>query len=57
MQVPLSLGILSSVYRAQGETIAKLVLDIRKPVDGSMDSAAVYVALSRATDASKLFLL
>jgi len=57
MQVPLSLGILSSVYRAQGETIPKLVLDIRKPVDGYMDSAAVYVALSRATDASKLFLL
>ncbi|CAM9575353.1 unnamed protein product, partial [Laminaria digitata] len=56
-QIPLSVGILSSVYRAQGETIAKLVLDLRKPVDGNMDSAAVYVALSRATDASRLFLL
>lgn len=56
-QVPLSVGILSSVYRAQGETIDKLVLDLRKPVDGNMDSAAIYVALSRATDASRLFLL
>ncbi|CAM9552069.1 unnamed protein product, partial [Laminaria digitata] len=56
-QVPLSVGIISSVYRAQGETIAKLVLDLRKPVDGNMDSAAVYVALCRASDASRLFLL
>lgn len=56
-QVPLSVGIISSVHRAQGETIAKVVMDPRKPVDGNMGIAAVYVASSRATDASRLFLL
>ncbi|CAN0166602.1 unnamed protein product [Scytosiphon promiscuus] len=40
---------LSSVYRSQGQTLRKTILDIRRPPGNKLDTAAMYVALSRAT--------
>ncbi|CAM9627955.1 unnamed protein product [Hapterophycus canaliculatus] len=48
-QVPFTAGCLSSVYRSQGQTLRKIILDIRRPPGSKLDTAAVYVALSRAT--------
>ncbi|CAN0202518.1 unnamed protein product [Ectocarpus fasciculatus] len=47
--IPLTAGCVSSVYRSQGKTMRKIILDIRRPPRHAMDCAAVYVALSRAT--------
>ncbi|CAN0497974.1 unnamed protein product, partial [Ectocarpus sp. 12 AP-2014] len=56
-QIPLTAGCLSSVYRSQGQTMRKIILDIRRPPGHAMDCAAVYVALSRATGLDDLNLL
>ena len=41
---------MSSVFRSsQGQTMTKIILDMRPPPGAAMDPAAVYVALSRAT--------
>ncbi|CAM9365758.1 unnamed protein product, partial [Pylaiella littoralis] len=56
-QIPLLPGHLSSVYRAQGETIEYLLLHMTRPVDGFLDNSAAYVALSRATCLERLFLV
>ncbi|CAM9812558.1 unnamed protein product, partial [Scytosiphon promiscuus] len=48
-QVPLTTGCLSSVYRSQGKTLWEIRLDIRRPPGNKLDTAAVCVALSRAT--------
>ncbi|CAN0287289.1 unnamed protein product, partial [Scytosiphon promiscuus] len=49
-QVPLTAGCLSSVYRSQRQTSRKIILDIRRPPGNKLDTAAVYVSLSRALD-------
>lgn len=56
-QLPLTAGCLSSVYRSQGQTLRKIILNIRQPPGPKMDTAAVYVALSRATGLNDLNLL
>ncbi|CBJ33415.1 conserved unknown protein [Ectocarpus siliculosus] len=56
-QIPLTAGCLSSVYRSQGQTMPKIILDIRRPPGHAVDCAAVYVALSRATGLGDLNLL
>ena len=56
-QLPLTAGCVSSVFRSQGQTMPKIILDIRPPPGTGMDPAAVYVALSRATSLEALNLL
>ncbi|CAN0088949.1 unnamed protein product, partial [Ectocarpus fasciculatus] len=56
-QIPLTAGCLSSDDRSQGQTMRKIILDIRRPPGHAMDCAAVYVALSRATGLDDLNLL
>lgn len=56
-QLPLTAGCVSSVYRSQGQTLKFIILEIRPPVSGGLDKAAVYVALSRATGLEDIFLL
>eukprot|EP00752_Nemacystus_decipiens_P017326 g15522.t1 len=56
-QLPLTAGCVSSVFRSQGQTMPKIMLDIRRPPGTAMDPAAVYVALSRATSLDALNLL
>ncbi|CAN0230173.1 unnamed protein product, partial [Hapterophycus canaliculatus] len=48
-QVPLTAGCLSSVYRSQGQTSRKIIIDIRRPPGNKLDTAAVYLALFKAT--------
>ncbi|CAM9514846.1 unnamed protein product, partial [Laminaria digitata] len=56
-QLPLTAGNLKSVYRVQGETFGKVVLHLKKPVGGALNSrAAVHAALSRATDVGEVYL-
>ncbi|CBJ31141.1 conserved unknown protein [Ectocarpus siliculosus] len=43
--------------RSQGQTMPKIILDIRRPPGHAVDCAAVYVALSRATGLDDLNLL
>ncbi|CAN0244057.1 unnamed protein product, partial [Hapterophycus canaliculatus] len=56
-QVPLTAGCLSSVYRSQGQASRKIMLDIRRPLGNKLDTAAVYVALSRATGLDNINML
>lgn len=56
-QLPLTAGCVSSVFRSQGQTMRNIILDIRRPPGPKMDSAAVYVALSRATSLDAINML
>ena len=56
-QLPLTAGCISSVFRSQGQTMRNIILDIRRPPGPKMDSAAVYVALSRATSLGAINML
>ena len=56
-QLPLTAGCVSSVFRSQGQTMTKVILDMRPSPRTAMDPAAVYVALSRATCLDALNLL
>lgn len=56
-QLPLTAGCSSSVHLSQGQTMRNIILDIRIPPGNRMDSAASYLALSRATCLEDLYLL
>ncbi|CAN0032698.1 unnamed protein product, partial [Ectocarpus fasciculatus] len=61
-QLPLCSGNISSVHRAQGESLDDCLLDLRQPQRkqggrGIDDSALIYVAISRATSLEAIRLL
>lgn len=47
-QFPMTLGYAFTDYRAQGQTIPYVIIDIAKPPSGKLDLFNLYVALSRS---------
>lgn len=58
-QLTLTAGCLSYVYRSEEQTwfMKNVILDIRTPPGNRADTAAVYIALSRATCLEDLYIL
>ena len=56
-QIPLSTAKISSVHRAQGETINDALMDLRQPRGDRSDKAIIYVAVSRVTRIEDIKLL
>jgi hypothetical protein len=57
LQYPLTLGYSFTDYRAQGQTIPNLIVDIGKTPTGSISQLNAYVALSRSRGRSSIRLL
>ena len=56
-QLPLTLAYAFTDYRAQGQTIEPVVVDIGPPPHGCLTPFNIYVALSRATGLDNICLL
>ncbi|CAN0455567.1 unnamed protein product, partial [Laminaria digitata] len=57
LQLPLTSGTVSSVHKAQGETLDNVLVDLRVAAGPAPDNAINYVAVSRATSLEALKLL
>ncbi|CAN0561958.1 unnamed protein product, partial [Laminaria digitata] len=57
LQLPLTSGTVSSVHKAQGETLDNVLVDLRVAAVQAPDKAINYVAVSRATSLEALKLL
>ena len=56
-QLPLTLAYAFTDYRAQGQTLEPVIVDIRPPPHGSLTPFNIYVALSRGTGQDNIRLL
>ena len=56
-QLPLTLAYAFTDYRAQGQTLEPVIVDIGPPPHGSLTPFNIYVALSRGTGAKNIQLL
>ena len=57
MQLPLTLAYAFTDYRAQGQTLEPVIVDIRPPPHGSLTPFNIYVPLSRGTGRDNIQLL
>lgn len=58
LQFPVTLGYAITDYKCQGSTYKNiLILDLRKPGDGSSPAASAYVQLSRAKSLNQVYIL
>ncbi|KAJ3729826.1 hypothetical protein C8R42DRAFT_570361 [Lentinula raphanica] len=56
-QFPLTLAYAFTDYRAQGQTIVPVIIDIASPPTGALNLFNIYVALSRSSGRDSIQLL
>ena len=56
-QFPLTLAYASTIYKVQGKTLKKIIIDLKKPTYSKYHDAFIYVALSRVKSIEDILIL
>jgi hypothetical protein len=57
LQFPLTLAFAFTVFKAQGQTFSKLIVDLTKPENGPLPINYAYTAIGRATNYNSILIL